>query len=209
MDVEFHRLCFVKFTYLALRYDVHITRTHIHIHLKRKRETHVWQMSSYDESIQIESNRIEVQLNFQELTKTYGIQSNPPFCRLFSISFDLIGKLLSQNPSSFNTFETDGVFLFCFERDKSKKKTKTKKIYKRNFNKQELIKRKNNCFYQLLSSFSNAKQTRSSTDSHINVLACKREKENAFHTVKKWPGSSVQKDTGKCICEKSERKRPK
>lgn len=99
---------------------------------------------------------------------------------------------------------------FCFvSKEINLKKTKTKKIYKRNFNKQELIKRKNNCFYQLLSSFSNAKQTRSSTDSHINVLACKREKENAFHTVKKWPGSSVQKDTGKCICEKSERKRPK
>lgn len=61
----------------------------------------------------------------------------------------------------------------------------------------------------MLSSFSNAKQTRSSTDSHINVLACKREKENASHTIKKWPGSNVQKETGKCICEKSERKRPK
>lgn len=120
----------------------------------------------------------------------YEIQSNPPFCRLFSISFDLIRKLLSQNPSSFNAY-TKCLKLFFFLRqflkDKSKKKRKknseieNKTKNKRNFNKQELIKRKNNCFYQLLSAFSDAKQTRSFTDSHINVLACEK---NAFYTKK-------------------------
>lgn len=142
-------------------------------------------------------NRITVQLNFQELTHMYEIQSNPPFCRLFSISFDLIRKLLSQNPSSFNAY-TKCLKLFFFsvsfskinpkkERKKNSEiENKTKN--KRNFNKQELIKRKNNCFYQLLSAFSDAKQTRSFTDSHINVLACEK---NALYT-KKQPIFNVQ-----------------
>lgn len=124
----------------------------------------------------------------------YEIQSNPPFCRLFSISFDLIRKLLSQNPSTFNTY-TKCLKLFFFsvsftkinpkkaKKAKKKPEIENKTKNKRNFNKQELIKRKNNCFYQLLSAFSDAKQTRSFTDSHINVLACKQK--NALYTEKK------------------------
>lgn len=116
-------LCQIHLFSFALRCAHH---THIYTVKAEERERErCMAMSSYAESIQIESNRNTIE--FSRINENVWNPINPPFCRLFSISFDLIGKLLSQNPSSFNTFETVAFFRFVSKEINLKKKTKTKK----------------------------------------------------------------------------------